>query len=67
MGFMAVKKGIFENIEYPWFEPKFFDFGNGICDFSSEDVGFCLKVRDKGYKIIVNPKIIVGHEKKVIL
>ena len=67
MGFMAVKKGIFENIEYPWFEPKFFDFGNGICDFSSEDVGFCLKVRDKGHKIIVNPKIIVGHEKKVIL
>lgn len=67
MGFMAVKRGVFENLDYPWFKPKNFDLGNDIVDFSSEDVGFCQRAKHKGFSIVVNPSIIVGHEKKVIL
>jgi GT2 family glycosyltransferase len=67
MGFMAVRRGVFENLDYPWFKPKNFDLGEDIVDFSSEDVGFCLRAKNKGFSIIVNPNIIVGHEKKVVL
>jgi hypothetical protein len=66
LGFMLVKKGVFESLEYPWFQPIFHNIGNAR-DFSSEDVSFCKLIRDKGYQIFIDPKIRVGHEKKVIL
>lgn len=65
MGFMLVKKGVFEAMEYPWFEPKKHEIG-GMADYSSEDVGFCLKAREKGFKVMADPKAIVGHEKKIV-
>ena len=66
-GWVLVKKGVFESLEYPWFRPEWEDFGNGVMEFTSEDVGFCKNIREKGYKIYVNPKVIVGHEKTKIL
>lgn len=67
MGFMAIKKGVIENLEYPWFEPIFQEIGDDVVDFSGDDAGFCIKAKRKGYNITVNPKIIVGHEKRVVL
>jgi hypothetical protein len=67
MGFMAVRAGVYETIDYPWFEPQTFDLGNGVTDFCSEDVAFCLKAIKAGYKITINPNIVVGHEKKFII
>ena len=64
-GFMLIKKGVFESIEYPWFEPAFTVHDN-IRDFSFEDVGFCHKAKQVGYKILVDVLIKVGHEKKHI-
>ena len=66
-GWILIKKGVFESLEYPWFRPEWEDFGNGVKEFTSEDVGFCKNIKEKGYKIYVNPKIIVGHEKTKIL
>jgi GT2 family glycosyltransferase len=66
-GFLLIKKGIFERISYPWFEPQMTDMGNGIFDFASEDVSFCIKARNAGFKIYVDPTVIVGHEKPKIL
>jgi len=63
MGFMLIKKNIIEQIEYPWFYPKIFNFNNNICEFTSEDVGFCLKLKEKKINIYINPEIKVGHEK----
>lgn len=34
-----------------------------IVDYCSEDVGFCRMVQGLGFKVHVDPKIIVGHEK----
>ena len=65
-GFLLTKFGVFENIKYPWFEPQMTDFGDGIRDFASEDVSFCLKARQVGYKIYIDPSVIVGHEKMTI-
>ena len=66
-GWMLIKKGVIESMEYPWFRPEWMDFGNDIKDFTSEDVGFCINAIKKGYKIYVNQKIRVGHEKSLII
>jgi hypothetical protein len=66
LGFMLIKKGVFESLNYPWFEPLFHTIGN-TRDFSSEDVSFCMKVKEKGLKIYIDPQLRVGHEKKMVL
>lgn len=65
-GFMLVKRGVNENLQYPWFRPIFKRTGTAY-DFCSEDVGWCHQALDKGYKIMVHPEVVVGHEKKIIL
>ena len=66
-GWMLIKKGVIESMEYPWFRPEWMNFGNGIEDFTSEDVGFCINAKKKGYKIYVNKKVHIGHEKSLIV
>lgn len=65
-GFMLIKYGVLESLNYPWFEPLFIKHEDMI-DFCSEDVSFCKKVKDKGFDIWVDPAIKVGHEKKIVL
>lgn len=67
-GFLLIKKGVIEKLEYPWFYPEMIQMdGSDVQDFTSEDTAFCRKVTKSGLKIYVDPKIVVGHEKKVIL
>ncbi|MGA1870541.1 MAG: glycosyltransferase family 2 protein [bacterium] len=66
MGFMLVKSGVFESMEYPWFRPINMKIGEMV-DFTMEDVAFCIRAKEKGYKIYVDPNVIVGHEKRIIL
>lgn len=66
LGFMLVKRGVFESLTYPWFKPIFYKIDNCV-DFCSEDVGFCRSIKEKGYKIYVDPKVRVGHIKEIIL
>lgn len=65
-GFVVIKKGVFEAMDYPWFEIPTRTVGH-ITDLTSEDVNWCMKVRDKGYEIHVDPNCKVGHEKKIVL
>ena len=65
-GFLLIKRGVFETVTYPWFEPQHFDFG-GVVDFASEDVSFCKKAKAAGFNIFIDPTVIVGHEKMQIL
>lgn len=64
MGFMKVKKGVFEKISYPWFYQDGLDIEYGLI---SPDIIFFNKAKEHGFKVLVNQNIIVGHEKKVIL
>ena len=57
---------MFEKIDYPWFRPEFLDI-EGVREFTSEDVGFCLAARRAGFTVHINPRVIVGHEKMVVL
>lgn len=73
MGWMLVKRGVMEKLDYPWFESETFRYKkvvNGkeieIADFCSEDVAFCKKLERVGIPIYVDVKAIVGHEKSII-
>jgi GT2 family glycosyltransferase len=37
-----------------------------MVDFTTEDVAFCLRAREKGYTVYVDPQVRVGHEKKIV-
>jgi len=65
-GFILMKRQVIESLEYPWFRPIFHEIGT-CYDFGSEDASICEMIREKGYKIYVDPTIIVGHEKHRIL
>lgn len=63
-GFLLIKKGVFEQLEYPWFTPTYLQIGAAE-DFSMEDVTFCLKCKDKGIPVFAHPKVVVGHVKTI--
>lgn len=67
LGFTLIKKGVFEQMIYPWFRPLSFNIGDEITDFTTEDVAFCFLAKEHNLQVFVHPKVIVGHEKSVIL
>jgi len=67
MGFLLVKNGIFESFSYPWFYPRIKKYSNGWEEFVNEDIEFCLRAREAGFDIFIDPKIRLGHEKTIVL
>ena len=67
MGFLLVKRGVFESFSYPWFYPRKNKSPNGWEEFVWDDVEFCLRAREAGFDVWVDPKIRLGHEKVKIL
>jgi hypothetical protein len=67
-GWVLIKKGVFENLEYPWFAPKMQVFESGsVQDMCGEDVSFCLDAKEAGFEIWCDPRIRVGHEKTRVI
>ena len=69
-GWMLIKNGVFESLEYPWFQPMWTEYekdGKVIRDFTMEDVSFCKMIKAKGYDVLIDPEVIVGHEKMMVL
>ena len=62
-GWLMISKGVFENMEYPWWAPTLKKFDNGIQDLVGEDVKMALDAKELGIDIWVDPRIRVGHEK----
>ena len=65
-GFVLVRRGVFERLEYPWFRPLYLEMGECM-DFTSEDVGFCMMAKRAGIRMMIDPNVVVGHEKSVVL
>ena len=67
-GWVLIKHGVFERLEYPWFAPKMqvFDSGN-VQDMCGEDVSFCLDAKKEGIVTWCDPRIRVGHEKTRVI
>lgn len=70
MGLMIVKKGVFEKMPYPWFRSGIIEWEeNGIqcADIDTDDSRFCFAAKELGYKIHVDPKVRILHQKMVDL
>jgi len=67
-GWVMIKKGVFEQLPYPWFAPKMQVFESGaVQDMCGEDVSFCLDAIEAGDDIWCDPRIRVGHEKTRVI
>ena len=53
-------------MEYPWFRQMKKQVGD-LEEYCSEDVEFCQLAREAGFKIFIDPQMVVGHEKMRIL
>jgi GT2 family glycosyltransferase len=60
MGWMLVKKEVFEKVEFP-FHPLKIDFIQG------ETGIFAQRIKKSGFKIYIHPEVVVGHEKYTII
>jgi hypothetical protein len=71
MGFFACRKGVIENLKYPYFSYPLIEIetedGKVLRDMCSEDVAFCKNLKDAGYPVIVNTSLRVGHEKTLVI
>jgi len=65
-GFVAMKQGVFEKVPRPWFEILKVPVAMRMVN-ASEDFSFCMKAREAGFQIWVDPLVRVGHHKEVIL
>jgi hypothetical protein len=60
-GFMLVKNGVFENMTYPWFKPELFRVKR-LKYFASEDVNWCMEANKLGYKVMIDPNVVLQRE-----
>jgi hypothetical protein len=64
--FAVIKYRVFEAIGYPWFQGwpvEWTKDGVEMIGKMPEDWGFCVKAREKGFKIWVDPAVRVAHQK----
>lgn len=66
-GFIAIKSGVFERMERPWFGQLIQRMQNSrgdiLEDSLGEDVSWCIRAYKAGIPIYFNPKILVTHLK----
>ena len=66
-GFVAMKQGVFEKIARPWFEIQKVRWPEHQFDTNvGEDYSWCMKAREAGFKILVDPTVKVLHHKSTI-
>ena len=67
-GFIAIDFNVFKTLKFPWFETfDLFDKEINMVINVTEDMFFCKKAIDAGYKIYGDPTVKLGHEKTNIL
>ena len=68
-GFVAMKSGVFEKLERPWFKHYLQsiekDDGTTIEDSIGEDISWCINAYKAGVDIYFDPDVLVKHIKKV--
>ena len=70
-GFMCVKKGVFESLTRPWFQSAIvttkFEDKDYTFAMMGEDLSWCYRVKEQGFDIWFNPKVLVTHHKTMRL
>ena len=68
-GFVAMKSGVFERLERPWFKHYTQGIqksdGTTIEDSLGEDISWCINAYKAGVEIYFDPQVLVKHMKKV--
>jgi GT2 family glycosyltransferase len=65
-GFLLVRRGVFEKMGYPPFTMLSVDW-EGKPIVYGEDVQWCLRAKDLGFKIWAHPGVMLGHQKTITL
>jgi len=68
-GFVAMKSGVFEKIQRPWFNHEYVKVGEDaegkdIIDAVGEDISWCIKAYRAGIELYFDPTVLVTHMKK---
>ena len=68
-GFVAMKSGVFEKIQRPWFNLEYVKVGEDkegkdIIDSVGEDISWCVKAYRAGIELYFDPEVLVTHMKK---
>ena len=68
-GFVAMKSGVFEKIQRPWFSHERVQVGissdgKPILDAVGEDISWCVKAFNAGIDLYFDPTVLVTHMKK---
>jgi hypothetical protein len=69
LGCVVMKKGIMESLDFPWFKSWVLEYekeGKIVRELVTDDLGICLRLRDKGFNLFIDPEVRVGHEKSFI-
>ena len=64
--FLAVKRGVFEALEFPWFRTSEIMRGKAKV-VAGEDFAMCERIREAGFTIYADPDVKIGHEKAMVL
>jgi hypothetical protein len=67
MGWMMIRKGVVEDLKYPWFYGPLEVINDSVVDMNSEDVSFCKALVAAGHPIYVDTKVRVGHQKALVI
>jgi hypothetical protein len=63
---LAVRRGVFESLEFPWFRTVIASpYGEEIQ--TSEDIGWCWRAQLTGWRIYADVNVRAGHEKQVVI
>ena len=69
-GFVCVKSGVFEDLGRPWFglgKVQHEIDGTTYTLPLGEDLDWCERVAAKGHQVFVDPSVIVGHTKTMVI
>jgi hypothetical protein len=69
-GFIAIKNGVFETLSKPWFQQGYVtrmleDGTKRDYAILGEDLSFCSRVLQKGFKIYIDTDVRVEHQKQM--
>lgn len=64
MGFMAVNFEVLKKMKAPWFQVEYLE-KDGEMHMIGEDVYFCNKARELGYRVYLDPTIRLKHMKTI--
>jgi hypothetical protein len=67
MGWMMIRKGVVEDLKYPWFYGPLEVINDSVVDMNSEDVSFCKALAAAGHPVYIDTKVRVGHQKALVI